>query len=131
MTKSGLVSQFHHIMTFPDLRRATKSGLVNSFRLLWVVIVLWCERGVFLWSLLGCRWPDLGLRVSRHTIMNFWLNCWLVGQSGFRHPYSPSCRPSNTGWSFIPWKTSMAHEPNTIHSGFQHAQELERRHCQS
>lgn len=45
-------------------RRAAKSGLINSLRLFWVAIVFWCERGVFLWSLLGCRWPDNSQKVS-------------------------------------------------------------------
>lgn len=66
------IFQVCHTMTFLDsrLRRATKSGIINSFRLFWVGIILWCERGVFLWSLLGCRWPDKSLKVSGRVIIS-------------------------------------------------------------
>ena len=30
---------------------------VNALRILWVLVVLWCELGVFLWSVAWCRWP--------------------------------------------------------------------------
>ncbi|KAF8590903.1 Metallo-dependent phosphatase [Ramaria rubella] len=40
----------------------TKSGFLISLRLFWVVLVLWCELGVFFWSLSSCRWPDAVLK---------------------------------------------------------------------
>ncbi|KAF8532545.1 Metallo-dependent phosphatase-like protein [Gautieria morchelliformis] len=57
-------------MTFLDsrLRRATKSGLIGSFRLIWIAVVLWCERGIFVWSLLGCRWPDKNLTLNNPAL---------------------------------------------------------------
>jgi hypothetical protein len=48
----------------------TKLGLINGLRLFWVAAVLWFEVGTFLWSLLGCRWPDKTLSVSALNSLN-------------------------------------------------------------
>ncbi|KAF8897093.1 hypothetical protein CPB84DRAFT_1781548 [Gymnopilus junonius] len=33
----------------------------NVLRLLWVVIVIWGDLGIFFWSLSGCRWPEVNI----------------------------------------------------------------------
>jgi ethanolamine phosphate phosphodiesterase len=35
----------------------SKTAVVNILRILWVLVVLWCELGVFFWSVAWCRWP--------------------------------------------------------------------------
>ncbi|KAL1717433.1 hypothetical protein EV715DRAFT_274297 [Schizophyllum commune] len=35
--------------------------VLNALRLLWIVIVVWGEIGVYYWSLSSCRWPDKNL----------------------------------------------------------------------
>ncbi|KAL1696336.1 hypothetical protein GGG16DRAFT_43723, partial [Schizophyllum commune] len=35
--------------------------VLNALRLLWIVIVVWGEIGVYYWSLSSCRWPDKSL----------------------------------------------------------------------
>jgi hypothetical protein len=42
--------------------------ITNALRLLWVVIVIGGELGVFFWSLSGCRWPSIDLgQVGSHS----------------------------------------------------------------
>ncbi|KAG1735141.1 Metallo-dependent phosphatase [Suillus paluster] len=55
-------------MSFIYERRTRKSRLlsrntiINLLRFFWVVIVIWCEFGVFFYSLSDCKWPDKELR---------------------------------------------------------------------
>ncbi|KAF7970296.1 hypothetical protein HWV62_24424 [Athelia sp. TMB] len=36
-------------------------ALINGLRLLWVLVVLWCEVGAFFYALADCKWPDAPL----------------------------------------------------------------------
>ncbi|KAF8532530.1 Metallo-dependent phosphatase-like protein, partial [Gautieria morchelliformis] len=44
-----------HARRGPRLR--SKTALVNALRILWLLVVLWCELGAFFWSAARCRWP--------------------------------------------------------------------------
>lgn len=60
-------------MSFIHERRARNSRLlsrntiINLLRFFWVVLVIWCEFGVFFYSLSDCKWPDKELREAGST----------------------------------------------------------------
>lgn len=35
----------------------SKITVVNTLRIVWLLVVLWCELGAFFWSVALCRWP--------------------------------------------------------------------------
>lgn len=39
-------------------RLLSKPAIVLALRTIWVLVVIWCEFGVFFYSLSDCRWPD-------------------------------------------------------------------------
>ncbi|KAH7913478.1 Metallo-dependent phosphatase [Hygrophoropsis aurantiaca] len=51
-------------------RRSRKSSLLSrnviilALRFFWMIVVIWCEFGVFFYSLSDCRWPDKALTSS-------------------------------------------------------------------
>lgn len=50
-------------------RLLSKPTILLALRFFWLVVVIWCEFGVFFYSLSDCRWPDkvIQSRVSRHS----------------------------------------------------------------
>lgn len=57
------------------LRLLSKPTILLALRFFWVIVVIWCEFGVFFYSLSDCRWPDKDFKpVSRH---NQHLDEWL------------------------------------------------------
>jgi hypothetical protein len=39
-------------------RLLSKPTIFLALRFIWVIVVIWCEFGVFFYSLSDCRWPD-------------------------------------------------------------------------
>lgn len=47
------------------LRLFVPDNLLGALRLGWVVLVIWGEIGVFLYTLFVCRWPELAHNAVR------------------------------------------------------------------
>ncbi|KAF8135763.1 Metallo-dependent phosphatase [Boletus edulis] len=46
-------------------RLLSKPILILALRFIWVILVIWCEFGVFFYSLSNCRWPDKVFQSTR------------------------------------------------------------------
>ncbi|KAJ7594335.1 hypothetical protein C8J56DRAFT_926496 [Mycena floridula] len=68
-------------LSFSRLYRRTV--VVNTFRLAWIVVIIWGELGLFYWSLSGCRWPDATLLASGSTKPT---HVMLIADAQVRHP---------------------------------------------
>lgn len=48
-------------------RLCSRNTIINLLRFFWVVLVIWCEFGVFFYSLSDCKWPDKELKEAGST----------------------------------------------------------------
>ncbi|KAH7920783.1 Metallo-dependent phosphatase [Leucogyrophana mollusca] len=75
-------------------RRSRKSRLLSrdviimGLRFFWTIVVIWCEFGVFFYSLSDCRWPDKALKLpgSKDKPMRV----LLISDPQVRNPFSSS-----------------------------------------
>lgn len=49
-------------------RLLSKPTIILALRFFWVIAVIWCEFGVFFYSLSDCRWPDKTFHVSGNIL---------------------------------------------------------------
>lgn len=54
-----LLSDLHRLRSNRILRTFVPDNLLASLRLGWVLLVIWGEIGVFLYTLFICRWPRI------------------------------------------------------------------------
>lgn len=53
---------FIHERRTRDSRLLSRYSIITFLRFFWVVVVIWCEFGVFFYSLSDCKWPDKELK---------------------------------------------------------------------
>ncbi|KAG2363917.1 hypothetical protein BDR07DRAFT_1355763 [Suillus spraguei] len=58
---------FLHARRIRNSRLFSRNTIVNLLRFFWVVLVIWCEFGVFFYSLSDCKWPDRELKEAGST----------------------------------------------------------------
>lgn len=58
---------FIHERRARNLRLLSRNTTINLLRFFWVVLVIWCEFGVFFYSLSDCKWPDKELKEAGST----------------------------------------------------------------
>ncbi|KAG0700738.1 Metallo-dependent phosphatase [Suillus ampliporus] len=58
---------FIHERRTRNSRLLSRTTIINLLRFFWVVVVIWCEFGVFFYSLSDCKWPDKELKESGST----------------------------------------------------------------
>lgn len=58
---------FIHERRTRNSRLLSRNTIINLLRFFWVVLVIWCEFGVFFYSLSDCKWPDKELKEAGST----------------------------------------------------------------
>ncbi|KAG1855731.1 hypothetical protein DFJ58DRAFT_880291 [Suillus subalutaceus] len=58
---------FIHERRTRNPRLLSRNTIINLLRFFWVVLVIWCEFGVFFYSLSNCKWPDRELKEAGST----------------------------------------------------------------
>ncbi|OAX44101.1 hypothetical protein K503DRAFT_839588 [Rhizopogon vinicolor AM-OR11-026] len=53
---------FIHERRTRNSRLLSRNTIITLLRFFWVVVVIWCEFGVFFYSLSDCKWPDKELK---------------------------------------------------------------------
>jgi ethanolamine phosphate phosphodiesterase len=54
----GLRERRSSVLFAGSRRRWAHGTFINALRLLWIILILWGEMGVYFWSLRSCSWPD-------------------------------------------------------------------------
>ena len=114
---------------------------VTTLRSLLVLLVLWCEVGIFSWSVARCRWPDVKLGTSRSAKVLLFdllsivtsLNWCVLGNNllgkRWKYRYMGSCPfgrgPSSPGSSLLPVPFSTVIKVDSILCGLQSEEKLE------
>ncbi|KAH0827465.1 Metallo-dependent phosphatase [Lanmaoa asiatica] len=71
---------------FHKSRLLSKSTIILALRFFWVIVVIWCEFGVFFYSLSDCRWPDKVFQPSRSTSEVKPTRVLLIADARLRNP---------------------------------------------
>lgn len=58
---------FIHERRTRNSRLLSRNTIINLLRFFWVILVIWCEFGVFFYSLSDCKWPDKELKEAGST----------------------------------------------------------------
>ncbi|KAF9222701.1 hypothetical protein BS17DRAFT_177773 [Gyrodon lividus] len=104
-------------------RRSKKSRILSrktittGLRFLWVIVVIWCEFGVFFYSLSDCRWPEKALKHTGRSEAKP-TRVLLITDAQLRNP-AASARSwlgydSNTVYLRRSWSAASRLHPNVV-----------------
>ncbi|KIJ67631.1 hypothetical protein HYDPIDRAFT_84298 [Hydnomerulius pinastri MD-312] len=94
-------------------RLLSRNFIILALRFFWVIVVIWCEFGVFFYSLSDCRWPDKVLRPAKPT------RVLLITDAQLRNPATRSARSwfgydSSTAYLRKGWSVVSRLHPNVV-----------------